>query len=63
MRCLQTAAVIASYSDVHQLHVNYLLCEWLEAKFYPEGNPIDRLLISKFTPHEYVKKYLGAGLI
>jgi broad specificity phosphatase PhoE len=50
VRCLQTASAIAEKIGIETIHVNYLACEWLKGKFYPEGNPVGKLLVET-VPH------------
>ena len=33
--------------------------EWMKGEFFPEGSPLDSLIIQKMDEDEYSKKYLG----
>ena len=59
LRCLQTASEIAEIIGIKTIHVNYLACEWLKAKFYPHGCPIGKLLVETLPEQEFVSKCLG----
>jgi len=43
---------------VPEIRVNYILAEWLKARFFPDGNPIGTLLVEKMDAKEYSMKYL-----
>ena len=63
LRCLQTAASIADTIGIKTIHINYLACEWLKGKFYPNGNPIGKLLVETLPEREFVPKYLGQAKV
>ena len=60
MRCLQTAAAIAQEIKVTKVNINYILSEWLHPNFYPDGNPLHHLLLTKTPLKEYEQKYFGS---
>jgi hypothetical protein len=45
IRALQTAAGIAQQLGVPQVKINYKYSEWMKGKFFPDGNPIGKLII------------------
>jgi hypothetical protein len=44
---MQTAAAIAKEVGVNEIHANFQYCEWLKKNFYPDGDPLDKLIICK----------------
>lgn len=53
LRSLQTAAAIATEIGIDQISVNYSYSEWLKSKWYPDGDPCDKLTILQMHPNQF----------
>lgn len=62
VRCLQTAVCIAKELGVEEVRVNYLYCEWLKGKFFPDGCPLEDLIIRNTPREQFVKEYNFQGV-
>ena len=48
-RCVQTAYEICKVLEVDSVHIDYLLCEAQSKRFYPKGDPLPDLSMTKLA--------------
>jgi hypothetical protein len=47
---METAAEIAKVIGAKQIYINYLICEWMKAAFFPAGSPFGKLISETMHP-------------